>query len=418
MEGLAANLLVGAPAIPGFRQLQLHERKASVSAIQIPRSLCICRPLIITPRLGYKVRASSSHNNAPAQRPENPIQRLQCELGRIRNWVSKLQQEGNINRSEVKQDIGRVSLFLMAIALFLLNASGRSCRPALSAEALRGTTIDSSTSSAGKRSNDMWGDPDATLEEKEKIVIEYLKTHPKDVQALKVVLYARMSKGDTDKAIKIVERLMFLEPYQMEWRLVKAQLHDFAGQLQEAQRGFRELLDIQPFSIRALQGLAMVMHKCGEDVAMMEMLERALERALQEQKETEAYNLKLLLGHMYIVQDDLQKALEHYQRLIDENPKDFRPYLCQGIVYAVLDKKDEAEQKFEKYRKLVPANFEFRGFLDKVMWSAKTESRKLYEERKKNEELLAQGIRPQNPMKQPNADEEPKESEDGQVAES
>lgn len=411
MEGLAVNLVVGAPVIPGFRQLQLHERNASICALRIPRSLCFGRPLIIPPRLGYKVRASSSHNNAPAQRPENPIQRLQCDLGRISNWVSNLQQEGNSNRSEVKQEIGRVSLLLIATALFMLNASGRFCRPALSAEALRGTTI-------GSKSNDMWGAPDAKLEDKEKIVIEYLKTHPKDVQALKVVLYARMSKGDTDKAIRIVERLMFLEPYQVEWRLVKAQLHDFAGQLEEAQRGFRELLDIQPFSIRALQGLAMVMHKCGEDVAMMEMLERALERALQGKRETEAYNLKLLLGHMYIVQDDLQKALEHYQRLIDENPNDFRPYLCKGIVYSVLDKKDEAEKQFEKYRKLVPANFEFRGFLDKVMWSAKTESRKLYEERIKNEELLAQGKIPQKPMKQPSAGGEPKESEDGQVAKS
>lgn len=260
---------------------------------------------------------------------------------------------------------------------------------------------------------------------KEEIVINYLKTHPNDVQALKVVLFARMSKGDTDKAIKIVDRLMFLEPYQLEWRLVKAQLQDFAGQLEEAKRGFRELLEIQPFSIRALQGIAMVMHKCGEDEAMMEMLEETLERALQANRETEAYNLKLLLGHMYIVQENLEKALEHYQRLVDENPNDFRPYLCQGIVYSVLDKKDEAEKRFEIYHKLVPENFEFRGFLDQVMWSAKTESRRRYEERKKNVELLAQGRTPQNPMKQPTTDVEltaaggePKESEDVQVADS
>jgi hypothetical protein len=83
-----------------------------------------------------------------------------------------------------------------------------------------------------------------------------------------------------------------------------------------------------------------------------------------------------------------------------------------------LDKKDEAEQQFEKYRKLVPANFEFRGFMDRVMWSAKTESRKRYEERKKNEELLAQGKTPPKPMKQPSAGGEPKESKDGQVEDS
>lgn len=405
MEGLAVSLVVGSPGKTGIRQLQPHESKPSVNALRIPKSLCIGRPLNIFPRLGYKVRALSSHNNAPAQPPENPIQRLQCKLGRISNWVSMLQQEGNNNRTEVKQEIGRVSLLLIAAALFVLNASGRFCRPALA--------------------NDRWGNPDDKLEKKEEIVINYLKSHPNDVQALKVVLFARMSKGDTDKAIKIVDRLMFLEPYQLEWRLVKAQLQDFAGQLEEAKRGFRELLEIQPFSIRALQGLAMVMHKCGEDEAMMEMLEETLERALQANRETEAYNLKLLLGHMYIVQENLEKALEHYQRLVDENPNDFRPYLCQGIVYSVLDKKDEAEKRFEIYHKLVPENFEFRGFLDQVMWSAKTESRRRYEERKKNVELLAQGRTPQNPMKQPTTDVEltaaggePKESEDVQVADS
>jgi hypothetical protein len=41
----------------------------------------------------------------------------------------------------------------------------------------------------------------------------------------------------------------------MEWRLVKAQLQDFAGQLQEAEQGFREFLEIQPLSVRALQVL-------------------------------------------------------------------------------------------------------------------------------------------------------------------
>lgn len=414
MEGLAVSLVVGSPGNPGITQLQSHESKPSLNALRISKSLCIGRPLNIFPRLEYKVRALSSHHNAPAQPPENPIQRLQCKLGKISNWVSMLQQEGNSNRTEVKQEIGRVSLLLIAAAVFVLNASGRFCRPALSAPA-----------SSAKQLDDKWGHPKAKLEEKEKKVIEHLKTHPKDVQALKVVLFSRMSKGDTDKALKIVERLMFLEPYQLQWRFVKAQLHDIEGQVDEAKRGFRELLEIDPFSVQTLQALAMVMHKCGEDETMMEMLEGTLERALQAKKEAVAYNLKLLLGHMYIVQDDLEKALEHYQRLVDEKPNDFRPYLCQGIVYSVLDKKDEAEQQFEKYRKLVPEDFEMRGLLDEVMWSAKTESHKLYKERKKKEELLAQGKTPQKNMKQPTTGVEsttvvgePKESEDGQVAES
>lgn len=46
----------------------------------------------------------------------------------------------------------------------------------------------------------------------------------------------------------------------------------------------------------------MVMHKCDEDEVMMEMLEGTLEIALHANRETKAYNLKLLFGHMYIMQ--------------------------------------------------------------------------------------------------------------------
>jgi hypothetical protein len=42
-----------------------------------------------------------------------------------------------------------------------------------------------------------------------------------------------MSKDDTYEYIKIVDRLMLLEPYGMKLMWVKAQLHDFVVQLEE-----------------------------------------------------------------------------------------------------------------------------------------------------------------------------------------
>lgn len=33
--------------------------------------------------------------------------------------------------------------------------------------------------------------------------------------------------------------------------------------------------------------------------------------------------------HIYTFQGDLEEGLKKFQDLVDENPRDFRPYLCQ-----------------------------------------------------------------------------------------
>lgn len=68
--------------------------------------------------------------------------------------------------------------------------------------------------------------------------------------------------------------------------------------------------------------------------------------------------------------------MKKFQDLIKDNPRDFRPYLCQGIIYSLLDKKKEAAEQFEIYQSLVPEEFPQRGFLDDVVLEAKTKSRK------------------------------------------
>eukprot|EP01018_Ginkgo_biloba_P033803 Gb_41698 [translate_table: standard] len=426
MEGLASKTVV---ADSGIHQLPGWIRNAPSATTRYPpflglqwlprRCLCLERASIsVSSSIGFKVSSSracqtwASHQtrkNTQTNAREDvivssdeEIQGLQWELQRvcsvISDWFSRL---NNKSRGELKERIGRAGLFLITVALFIINVSGRYCRPALAGTEARtsqpATTQTHEVKGKGDKGKEFLGNADLSLEEKEKIMIEYLKIHPTDVQALEIVLYARMKNGDIAESIKTVEKLIALQPSDLEWKLVKAQLHEFGGEIEEARREYQEILEFKPLSVRALQGLAMIMHKCGEDAAMVEMLEGALERALREKKNSEAYNLKLLLGHMYIVQDKLQQALEHYERLTEEDPNDFRPYLCQGIIYSVLERKDEAEQRFTKYRKLVPQNFPNRGFLDEIMFSAKAESQK----REKEAEKLAQGKKLPTPMKQP-----------------
>jgi len=53
---------------------------------------------------------------------------------------------------------------------------------------------------------------------------------------------------------------------------------------------------------------------------------------------------------------------------------DFRPHLCQGIVYALLDRKEDADKQFDIYRSLVPDEFPDKSFINDVILAAKMES--------------------------------------------
>uniref|UniRef100_M8CTQ7 Uncharacterized protein n=1 Tax=Aegilops tauschii TaxID=37682 RepID=M8CTQ7_AEGTA len=82
------------------------------------------------------------------------------------------------------------------------------------------------------------------------------------------------------------------------------------------------------------------------------------------------------------LQGDLDLASEKLRTLINEDPRDFRPHLCQvfldhlqGIVYALLDKKEEADEQFDVYRSLVPDEFPDKSFINDVILSAKVESK-------------------------------------------
>ncbi|KAF9626255.1 hypothetical protein IFM89_031647 [Coptis chinensis] len=96
-----------------------------------------------------------------------------------------------------------------------------------------------------------------------------------------------------------------------------------------------------------IKGLAMAMHKNHEGPAIFEMLNKALEFAPREKRVIEECNIRILVAQMHVTKGDLEEGLKKFQDLVDENPCDFRPYLCQ--------------------------EFPQRGFLDDVMLAAKTE---------------------------------------------
>ncbi|WOK97024.1 hypothetical protein Cni_G05732 [Canna indica] len=219
-------------------------------------------------------------------------------------------------------------------------------------------------------------------EEEDEVVMyaKVLQKNPKDVEALKVVLYGKLKKGKTKEAVNFVERLIEVEPDEVEWKLLQALCYELMGKLDKAKKLFKDILKERPLLIRALHGLALAMHKSRESEAAFEMLNKALELAHREDRVTEERNIKILIAQMHVVKGDLEGASQRFQDLINENPRDFRPYLCQGIIYSLLEKQKEADEQFEIYRSLVADEFPQQSFIDDVILSAKTESQQLAHE--------------------------------------
>jgi Flp pilus assembly protein TadD len=144
--------------------------------------------------------------------------------------------------------------------------------------------------------------PEFQTDPAELVLLKFLERHPEDLKALEGLMYVRLRKGDVKAALKILEKLLELRPAHLPWQLIRAQSLDFVGDLDEARQAFQAILEKNPLSARALQGLAIVMSKTGEEKESLEMLKKAVDAALKAERPKEAINMRMLLAQMHTMQ--------------------------------------------------------------------------------------------------------------------
>lgn len=188
-----------------------------------------------------------------------------------------------------------------------------------------------------------------------------------NVEILRNLLENRVKNRELDDALSIINKLIELEPEEIEWRFLKSHLYVHSGEIQLAKLGFRDVILKDPYYVEAYRGLVVAASE-DESVEEMKKIEKQVEEGInmckKEEKESELRDLKLILAQIWVIGGKYDEALKVYQELVDEEPGDFRPYLCQGMIYTALKKNDEAEKYFDKYRGLIPqdhtnARFEF-----------------------------------------------------------
>jgi len=131
-----------------------------------------------------------------------------------------------------------------------------------------------------------------------------------------------------------------------------------------------EILAIDPLLFEALFENAVLMDRCGEGEAVIERLEQALEIARSEQNEKSARDVRLIMAQIKYLQKNVDEALEDYE-LSREDPKDYRPYFCQGVIFSFLYRNKEAKEKFAKYKELAPKKFDVDAYLQTPLSRAK-----------------------------------------------
>lgn len=201
------------------------------------------------------------------------------------------------------------------------------------------------------------------IHEQEKPREDFLESDSIAVDSLKSQLQEKIKAGENEESLKILKKLDGAQPENAEWKFLMARLLSEMGEAQEARKVYEEILARNPLSFEALFENAMLMDQCGDGEAVIKRLEEALTIAVDEKKEKEARDVRLIMAQIQFLQKNVEAALKSYEELGREDPDDFRPYFCKGMIYSLLDKNEEASEQFAKYRELSPKKFEVEGYL-------------------------------------------------------
>ncbi|KAJ1698933.1 hypothetical protein LUZ63_007445 [Rhynchospora breviuscula] len=190
-----------------------------------------------------------------------------------------------------------------------------------------------------------------------------------EIASLRAETESKIEQGDFMGSIKTIDRLISLQPGNLDLSLLKAHLQSHTGDSNAAKRSFERLLEKDPYLVEAYHGLILTASNSDSEYTelreLMNRVEKTIELCKKEKDSKEKVrDFKLVLAQIKVVLGEYEESLKVYEEMEKEEPTDFRPYLCQGIVYTILEKKDEADKQFKKYKRLVPEGHPYEKYFD------------------------------------------------------
>ncbi|KAH1132658.1 hypothetical protein AAZX31_05G034800 [Glycine max] len=194
-----------------------------------------------------------------------------------------------------------------------------------------------------------------TEEEAKRLLEERLSTNPCDTNALHMLMEVKIRVHKMEEPFRVLDHLIELEPEELEWLLLKANMHIYNNNHTNMRKLFEEILKKDLLREEVFHGLVMATLRSNELLkGLLKRVEEANKVCKKQKRDSDVRDFRLLIAQVKVMKGDFSKALKAYQELVKDEPRDFRPYLCQGIIYTILRKKDEADKQFNKFCRLVP----------------------------------------------------------------
>ncbi|MEA5422708.1 tetratricopeptide repeat protein [Synechococcus sp. CCY9202] len=166
------------------------------------------------------------------------------------------------------------------------------------------------------------------------------------------------------EAIALLEPMADRQPERWSLRLLLAELRRNQNDRPGAEREVRQLLNLKPDRIEALQLMTLLQLEQGRGDQAQAQLQATLERLSKPQVRPEAMGVGLLLADLLQKRGQPGQARAIYLRLGAAFPRDVRPLLAQALLLQEKGETKGAQELLAQARQLQPESVDRR--LDKV----------------------------------------------------
>ncbi|MDG2991813.1 tetratricopeptide repeat protein [Candidatus Synechococcus calcipolaris G9] len=206
----------------------------------------------------------------------------------------------------------------------------------------------------------------AELEAQEKGYQLVLEREPKNATALEGLVMARlqliqMGQREIKSVIQPLQTLAELQPEQTDYSVLLGQAQQQTGDREGAAQTYQRVLAKAPGNLNALRGLVDLYLEQDRPQAAIGLVEETLQQADQANQlqpgTVDISSVKLLLGDIYLNQQQFDDALALFQNLAKENPNDFRPVLAQAMTLTNQGKAKDAAPLYAQAVTLAPPQY-------------------------------------------------------------
>jgi tetratricopeptide (TPR) repeat protein len=170
--------------------------------------------------------------------------------------------------------------------------------------------------------------------------------------------------NEQEEATALLEQLADQQPKRWQLRLLLAELHRNNNNRSAAERELRQLLNLSPDRIEALQLMTLLQLEQGRGNAAQAQLKAQIEKASKPAVQPQVLPLGLLLGDLQQRMGQKAAAGATYTKLSSDFPRDPRPLLALALLRQEQGDTKAAQEALAQARRRQPGSKDSR--LDRV----------------------------------------------------